>query len=309
MSLQREILSPVTTAGMLYPALHTLVSQIAMPNMVARQFFQQYTLSASNSVTFPKQSGSPAAVVQKVGEGVEIPLDVTAYSSVNVVPYKVAHGFIITRETIEDSLIPIQQDQLARSSLRVANKVDLDCIAVIQAGRSGSTAATGKSLATTGTEFVLSGSGGPGIGMYDIIAAKALVENNNYMPDTLLIHPRAKVFIERLPHFTALSYYGEPKMQEGFIATPGKFGDILGLDAYSSINCPTGSAFVISRGRTTNILGQYSPLGFFVERRPITTAIKPLEERDSIGVYVSMRYAPSVIRGEAAIEVTGINVT
>jgi hypothetical protein len=309
MSLSREILSPVTTAGMLYPALHTLVSQIAMPNMVSRQFLQQYSLTASNSVTFPKQSGSPGAVINKVAEGVEIPLDVTAYNSVNVVPYKVAHGFIITRETIEDSLIPIQQDQLARSSLRVANKVDKDCIDAIQTGRSGSAAATGKSLATNGAEFVMSGSGGPGIGMYDIIGGKALIENNNYVPDTLLVHPRSKVFIERLPHFTALAYYGEPKMQEGFIATPGKFGDILGLDAYSSTNCPTGSAFVLSRGRTTNILGQYSPLGFFVERRALTTAVKPLEERDSIGVYVTMRYAPTVIRGEAGAEITGINVT
>lgn len=309
MSLSRDILSPVTTAGLMYPALHTLVSQIAMPNMVSRQFLQQYSLTASNSITFPKQSGSPAAVVNRVAEGAEYPLDVTAYSSVNVVPYKVAHGFIITRETIEDSLIPIQQDQLARASLRVANKVDSDVISVIQTGVSGSTAATGKSLATNGTEFVLSGSGGLGIGMYDIITAKSLVENNNYMPDTILIHPRAKVFIERLPHFTALNYYGEPKMKEGWIATPGKFGEILGLDAFSSTNCPTGSAFVLSRGKTTNILGQYSPLGFFVERRPLTTAIKPLEERDSVGVYVSMRYAPTVIRGEADISITGINVS
>jgi len=63
MSLQREILSPVTTAGLLYPALHTLVVQIAMPNeneeeeslfsgnMVARGFFQPYVLTASNHST------------------------------------------------------------------------------------------------------------------------------------------------------------------------------------------------------------------------------------------------------------------
>jgi len=146
MSLQREILSPVTTAGLLYPALHTLVVQIAMPNeneeeeslfsgnMVSRSFFQPYTLTASNSITFPKQSGSPGAVVDEVAEGAGIPLDVTAYSSTNVVPKKnvknifrqIGHGFVITREMIEDSLIPIQQDQLVRASLRVANKIDRD---------------------------------------------------------------------------------------------------------------------------------------------------------------------------------------
>lgn len=94
--------------------------------MVSRQFFQPFALTASNSVTFPKQSGSSAAVVQKIAEGVEIPLDVTPYSQVNVVPYKIAHGFVITQETIEDSLIPVQQDQLVRAALRFANKVDRD---------------------------------------------------------------------------------------------------------------------------------------------------------------------------------------
>lgn len=134
--------------------------------MVARQFFSQYSLTASNSITFPKQSGSTAAVVQKVAEGVEIPLDVTAYSQVNVVPYKIAHGFIITKEMIEDSLIPVQQDQLIRSALRFANKIDKDCIAAIGAGTGSSVTASGKSLAFDGTEFVISGSGGPGVGTY-----------------------------------------------------------------------------------------------------------------------------------------------
>ena len=277
--------------------------------MVARQFFQQFSLTASNSVTFPKQSGSSGAVVQKVAEGVEIPLDVTAYDSVNVVPYKIAHGFVITKEMIEDSLIPIQQDQLVRSALRFANKIDKDCIAVIGTGTGSSVAASGKSLAFDGTEFVISGSGGPGIGTYDLINGKAQIEQYNYMPDTLLVHPLQKAHIEKLPHFTSLMHYGEPILQEGLIAVPGKFGDILGLDAYCSINCPTGSAYVLSRGRTTNILGQYSPMGMFVERRPITTGIKALEERDSVGVYITARYSPVVLRGETISCIQGINVS
>jgi hypothetical protein len=266
-------------------------------------------MTAGNSVTFAKQSGSPGSVVDGISEGAEIPLDVTAYSAVTVTPKKYGQGFLITRETIEDSMLPVQQDQLARISLRVANKIDKDVIDAIQSGRSGSATASGKTLATDGTEFVMSGSGGPSIGHYDINRAIRLVEVNNYIPDTLLVHPSAKEFVSRLPHFTALMYYGEPLYKEGMLATPGKFGDILGLDAYASINCPTGSAFVLSRGRTSNILGQYAPLGFFVERRPLTTAIKPVEERDSIGIYVTTRYGVTVIRGEAAAEVTSINVT
>jgi len=146
--------------------------------------------------------------------------------------------------------------------------------------------------------------------MYDIITAKSYVEANNYIPDTLLVHPYAKKYIERLPHFTAaFAVGGAGAMTTGLIQVPGKFGEILGLDAYSSTNCPTGSAFVLSRGRTTNILGQYSPMGFFVERRPITTAIKPLEERDSMGIFITMRYGVTVLKGETATAINAINVT
>lgn len=244
-----------------------------------------------------------------MAEGVEIPLDVTAYSQVNVVPYKIAHGFIITKEMIEDSLIPVQQDQLVRSALRFANKIDKDCIAAIGAGTGSSVTASGKSLAFDGTEFVISGSGGPGVGTYDIINAKAYVEQYNYMPDTLLCHPLSKTHIEKLPHFTSLMHYGEPILQEGLMAVPGKFGDILGLDAYASVNCPTGSIYVLSRGKTANILGQYSPMGMFIERRPITTGIKAFEERDSVGVYITARYAPVVLVGETICAITGINVS
>ena len=191
-------------------------------------------------------------------------------------------------------MIPIQQDQLVRSALRFANKIDKDCISVIGTGTGSSVVASGKSLAFDGTEFVISGSGGPGIGTYDLINGKAQIEQYNYMPDTLLVHPLQKAHIEKLPHFTSLMHYGEPILQEGLIAVPGKFGDILGLDAYCSINCPTGSAYVLSRGRTTNILGQYKGISlslpccephgdvcrnlkveddFKLQRRPITTGI------------------------------------
>ncbi len=121
MSLQREILSPVTTAGMLYPALSQQVVQIAnFENLASRRQIAKYgqpcVFSAISldrvqtfshlrkgdiSVTFPKQAGSTAAVVQRVAEGTEIPLDVTPYTQVNVVPYKIAQGFVVTKEMID----------------------------------------------------------------------------------------------------------------------------------------------------------------------------------------------------------------
>lgn len=312
MSLQRTILSPVTTAGGLYPALFTLISQTCMPNMISRQFYQQYALTAGNSMSFSKQAGDAGAVINQVAEGQEAPLDITAYTYANVVPYKVMQGFMITRETIEDSLLPIQSDQLVRMSLRIANKVDQDCLDTIVNGSGSNATANGTSLFFQGAETVVSGSGS--IGQYDIDAAVQNIEVNNYIPDTLVIHPYTKRYVVRLPHYTTDIYKGQ--FNVGAVAQPGMFGQIGDIDCFVTRNLPGFAsmtyrnvteggvgkyyprAVVLSRGRAGNILGQYSPMGVFVERRPLTTAVKPIEERDSIGIYASMRYSPVVLRGQ-----------
>ena len=313
MSLTTEILSPVTTAAGLYPAIHTLISQVAMPNMVSRQFLMQYSLTHGNAVTFPKQSGSGGAVINEMAEGAEILQDVTPYSYVNVVPYKIGHGFIVTRETIEDSLLPIQQDQLIRASLRAANKIDKDCIDTISAAiqSQNTVTAAGKNLGVDGTEFVLSGSGGYALGQFDIVDAKRRLATGSYLADTMMVHPNTAAWIEKNPHFMSYIYLGRNVIDQGYkLQAPGAFGTILGLDVYSTINC-TGSttaeyAYVLSRGKTATVLGQYSPLGFFVERRPLTTAVKPIEERDSVGIFITARYSPVVIRAEAAAKIQTI---
>lgn len=310
MSMNSEIYNPVVTAGGMYPALHSLIIGIAMPNMVARQFYQPYAMTSGNAVSFTKHSGSPGAVADEISEGAEIPMDVTPYSNVVVTPKKVGQGFMITKETLEDGMIPVQQQELVRKTLKIANKIDKDCISALQVGRSGSTAATGKSLGMDGSEFTLSGSGGPGLGTYDITEAKTLVENNNFIPDTILCHPRVKKYIERLPHYTAaFSVGGNGLMNQGItIKGPGPFGTINGLDAFASTNCPTGSVFVLCRGASPNLSGVYAPLGFFVERRPITTEIQPSANRDSLGLFMTTRYGVAVLNGSAAAEITGVNV-
>ena len=134
MSLTREILSPVTTAGLLYPALHQLISQIAMPNdmlgdslnigyhgctsivkekSLHRRIFPTCCFDGvqtsihnegwDSSITFAKQVGQVAAVVQRISEGVEIPLDVTAYNSVNAVPYKIGHGYPCSNKSMSQN--------------------------------------------------------------------------------------------------------------------------------------------------------------------------------------------------------------
>jgi len=45
------------------------------------------------------------------------------------------------------------------------------------------------------------------------------------------------------------------------------------------------------------------------QRRPITTGIKALEERDSVGVYITARYSPVVLKGNTICTIQGVNVS
>ncbi len=291
-----DILSPVTTAGGLYPALHTMIVQTAMPKMVARQFFQQYSLTGAttNSISFAKQAGSTSVVYNRTEEGQLIPLDMTPYTFTNVVPYKVGSGYLITRELIEDSMLPVVQDQLTRKALIMGNTVDKDCVTALidNALAANTVTGTGTSMYYDGTATTLATT----LGTYDITDAIKNVKKYNYEPNILFINPTIEGQIRRLPHFTATNWFGDKVLMHGEIGT------ILGLRVVVSSNCVNSTnnvAFVISTGLTANVQQQYSPLGYFVEKRPLSTQVKEIPERDSQAVYMTMRYSPVVLKSES----------
>jgi hypothetical protein len=138
-----------------------------------------------------------------------------------------------------------------------------------------------------------------------------MVENNNFIPDSLLCHPRVKKYLQRLPNYTAaFAIGGSGTILSGMTAKAGgPFATLNGLDCFASTNCPTGSVYVLCRGANPNITGVYAPLGYFVEKRPLTTEVQAMANRDSMGVYITTRYGVVVTEGSAAYEISGINVS
>ena len=80
----------------------------------------------------------------------------------------------------------------------MAYTIDKDCQSVIDAGAANSIVSTGKSLGATGTEFTITG----GLGTKDILAAKAIIEGYNLIPDTILINPVNSRDLLYLPQFS-----------------------------------------------------------------------------------------------------------
>lgn len=293
-----DFVSPVTTAGGLYPALNTQIAQTAMPLMVARQFYQQYSLAGikTNTITFPKQIGQTSTVFSQVEGGALISQDMTSYDYVNARPYKIGQGYMVTRELIEDSMLPVVQDQLMRKALVLGNTVDKDCVnTLISSVLAANTVnGTGNTLFFDGTVTAIATT----LGTHDIINAMVAVEGNNYEPNALFVSPKVLGDLRKLPHFHAMHYTGE----QPAAILHGEVGEVMGLRVFKSNNCKTSAgshrAFVLSMGITSNVLAQYSPMGFFVEKRPITTQVEEVGERDSQAVYMTMRYVPVVLRAE-----------
>jgi hypothetical protein len=50
-------------------------------------------------------------------------------------------------------------------------------------------------------------------------------------------------------------------------------------------------------------------MGYFVERRPLTTEVQAMPSRDSMGVFITTRYGVSVVNGDPLAVISGINVT
>ena len=297
MSFVRDALSWVDTGAVQYPALHKKIIELTMPALVIKKLFPEFPLVAGKTATFVKQSGSRSAAISEVGEGAEIQMDFTPYTTVTVTPYKKGLRERISRENIEDLYIPVIEDQLRRLARRMAYTIDKDCMTVIDSGATTSITSTGTSLSAVGTEFTITG----GLGTKDILKAKAAIESYNFVPDSILINPVNARDVMYLPQFSLHMQYGEPVIQTGMIGT------IYGMAVYISNVVPVGTAYILSTGQ--NLSAAYSPMGFFCIKRPLMSDVEIKKEFDSVDVTLTTRYAPVVLCGEAIAKVTGLAST
>jgi hypothetical protein len=81
---------------------------------------------------------------------------------------------------------------------------------------------------------------------------------------------------------------------------------VQGLTPIVTTNVPAGTAVVLSSAMAQNVLKQYAPGIFFVEKRPLMTATEDVPSRDAQAVYFTARYAPSVQIGATISLVTGL---
>ena len=296
MAFVESALTFSTTGAIAYPALHKKIVELAMPMLVVKKLLPEFPLVAGKTATFVKEAGSRSAAISESSEGAEIQMDFTPLTTVVVTPYKKGLRERISQENIEDLYIPVIEGQLRRIARRMAYTIDKDCMTVIDAASVTSNACTGKSLSATGTEYTIAST----VGSKDILAARSAIRGYNLEPDTVLLNPVNERDVLYLPQFTMYSEYGDPNtaLQTGLI------GKVYGMNVFTSNVVPAGTAYVVSTGQ--NISSAYSPLGFFVIKRPLMTRVAFKDEFDCFDVTLTTRYSPVVTVGEAIAKITGL---
>lgn len=299
MAFVESALTYVTTGAEFYPALSKMIVELTMPALVVKKLLPEFPLPMGKSATFVKEQGSRATAISQVGEGAEIMMDFTPLTTFTVFPYKKGLRERISRENIEDLYIPVIAQQLRRLARRMAYTIDNDCMTVIQNAAGNSITSTGTSMGATGTAFTVTG----GCGTKDILAAKAAVEKNNFIVDSFLLNPINARDVMYLPQFSLYAQFGEEPsgMKNGMV------GMIYGINVYVSTVVPAGTAFVLSTG--PNLSAAYSPLGYFVIKRPLMTDVEVKQEFDSVDVTLTTRYSPVIVCGEAISAITGLNTS
>lgn len=307
---------------LMYPGLSQMIVEYAMPAQIFRQLYIHYPSMGRQSVTIPKEStplGATGAatsatvpvVGSRIGEGDEMPLNILPLTSSTVTTYKVGEGYQVTREMILFQQVPIIQQRLKRLGITLGNTIDYDCAATVDAASLADTTSVGGK--TKGLDNTVAAEAGT-LGQYDLVDAKVRMMNNNLFADTAVLSPRAAGHIQKLPQYKSYMHTGE---KSGY--AHGEIGQIEGLRALVSRHTGAGAtvntvspaiSYVMTGTVSTapNPLGQYTPMGYFVEALPIQTMVQDNPRRDAYEVYALTMFAPVVVTSNCIERLDSISV-
>ncbi len=296
---------------MVYPGLSQMIVEYAMPAQIFRQLYVHYPSMGRQSVTIPTEgtpANSAAIVASRVGEGDELPLNILPVTSSTVTVYKIGEGYQVTREMILFQQVPIIQQRLKRLGITIGNTIDFDCAATVDAAAaagSNTNAVVGKTKGLDNTIVAEAGT----LGQYDIVDAMVRMMNHNLFADTLVVNPKGAGHIKKLPQFSSQMNYGTPRYEHGEV------GEVEGLrvlvsrhtGAQTAHTVTDGIAYVMTGTETTapNPLGQYTPMGYYVEALPIQTMVHDNPRRDAYEVYAESMFAPVVVTPNGIERLTG----
>lgn len=209
--------------------------------------------------------------LREIAEGADIYVDNQTYDSVNIKPKKYGVGIRITREMLEDGKWNLLARNIMTAGKRFAeNETKL---IITQLDSAGTTNSGGASFAISDIATM----------MYD-------VENNDYVPTTMIVGTEVLNDLRQIDTFVEADKLGTREMHEtGFV------GKIYGMDVmrFSTNAAPSSTyakyAYVFDK----------SEAYYIAEKRPIAVERFELPSNDMSAASITQRIAVQLIRANA----------
>lgn len=296
-----------------YPELNARIIQAVFPANIFVNTLTYYSIADVRvpAVTFVLQNiPSSQPTIQPIGESEDIPVDMTPYSKSTTTPQFWGDAIRIPRTVIEDLQIPVMQDYLQRITFKTQYTRDKHVERTLNAGLSSTAHANGTDnfVGFTGTGFDLTNV----FSQKDIRTMKANVEKdpNNYLISDLIFNAINAADLIRIPNYTSAFYFGRTDV--GVVGAlqqaTAPIGLLHGYNVWVSNVAAAGTVYSLAAGGA-NINNQYSPLGFFVEKRPPTAEQIFWPSTDEFRVFITTRFKSYISRTQAGYMITGLATT
>jgi hypothetical protein len=296
-----------------YPEISARIIQAVFPANIFVNALTYYSIADRQvpAVTFVLQNiPSSQPTIQPVGESEDIPVDMTPYSKTSVTPQFWADAVRIPRTVIEDLMIPVMQDYLQRITFKTQYTRDKHVEQTLNANLSSTAHAAGTNnfVGFQGTGFDLTGV----FSQLDIRTCKANVEKdpNNFLISDLIFNAINGADLIRVPNYVSAFYFGRTDIgvRGALQQATAPIGLLHGYNVWVSNVATAGTVYALAAGGA-NVNNQYSPLGFFVEKRPPTAEQIFWPSTDEFRVFITTRFKSYVARTQAGYMITGLNTT
>lgn len=307
-SVQQLVTTP--TATIAFPEISSRIIQAVFPANIFVNTLTYYSIAdrAVPSVNFVLQNiPSSQPTIQPIGESEDIPVDMTPYSFAIVTPNFWGDAVRIPRTVIEDIAVPVMEDYLQRITFKTMYTRDKHVEQTLNAALSSTAHAAGTSnfVGFTGTGFDLTNV----LSQLDIRTAKANVEKdpNNYLITDIIVNAINAADLIRVPNYVSAFYYGRTDVgtRGALQQATAPIGLLHGYNLWVSNVATAGTAYFLA-ANGANVNNMYSPLGFFVEKRPPTAEQLFWGATDEFRVWITTRFKSYVARSQAGYMINGL---
>ena len=216
---------------------------------------------------------------RRVAEGAYIPVDVEAYTKLQITPNKHGNSFVFSQEIREDANWDVVARNLRQAGREAGVYEDSLIFTAFADATYGFVSESGHDYTSAGTE----------ISIADIAGMMLEIEENDYEPDKFVLHPEQVSELRQIDTFVEADKLGSREMhQTGFV------GRIFGMDTLRTTGTSASYGYMLDSREAAAL----------VIRRPMTMKTKEIVERDCYGVYLTMRMAAKVVRPKAGVRIT-----